>query len=432
MDKRKQIFEFKKLSVKNYKIVNPDNHRNNDSNIEPLGEGGSGIVFKAIQILHDGIVIERAIKFFMYRDNIAYLTRHRYDGPVSSEDFLSEIRNISSFSHEGLISVVDAGIYSIDEYDIPFIVTDYVNGPTLRHVINPDSDKENPRHRDEAKSIQKRIRENPIFVLDLLIKTSKAIEHLHNANFFHCDIAPKNIFIRNNEILQPVLGDLGIAKDFNYKRKKVFVAGSKRYIPNEVLKHLNEEVQWEEFKRLQPKWDLFSFAKTGLELIELVSNSDQSWIKPLQSTFNNIISGNTKLNSMSQVVERLEFLQPFHRELAGVPELSPGLTGKRRNLMPVESLSISERVGKIIHHPALLRLGNVPQLTMANQLFPGANHTRYEHSLGVMETIRRYLSALLDQDLFLEHLSIEKIETALISALLCNITRFPLSNIFHH
>jgi len=431
MIKRDAIFQFQELSIKSYTLVNPDEVNNTNSSIEPLGKGGSGIVFKALQILHENIVIERAIKFFMYEDEIAKITQHKYTGPISSEDFLAEIRNISSFNHENIISVVDAGIYKKEEYEIPFIVTDYVNGPTLRHVIDPDNKKENTKHKKEAEIIKNRIIENPLLVLDILIKVANAIKHLHYSEFYHCDIAPKNIFINSNERIHPILGDLGIAKDFNLNRENVFVAGSKSYVPDNVLHHLNSEINWVEYKKLQPYWDLFAFSKTGLELIFLVEISGQAWIKPLKSTFLKIISGRSKHANISDLLERLEFLQPFHRELAKVPELSAGLTGKRRNLMPVESLSISRRVGKLIHHPALLRLANVPQITMANQLFPGANHTRYEHSLGVMETVRRYLTALLDQELFLEHLSVEKIETALICGLFHNITRFPLSNIFH-
>ncbi len=428
MTKRNEIFRFNDLSIKNYMLVSADAAH---GIIEPLGEGGSGIVFKALQVLHKEVVINRAIKFFMYRDDIAKFTKHKYDGPISIDDFLSEIRNISSFSHENLLSVVDAGIHIHGEHKIPYIVTDYINGPTLRHVINPDNRKEKPKHSEEAQSIQDKIIANPLLALDILIKVAKAIKHLHESNFYHCDIAPKNIFINSNDHIHPVLGDLGIAKDFNLNRDKVFVAGSKNYIPDNVRHHLNDEIDWEEYKTLQPAWDLYAFSKTGLEFISLIESSNQAWVKPLKSTFSQIIAGKSKCVEILALLERLEFLQPFHRELAKVPELSAGLTGKRRNLMPVESLSISWRVGKLIHHPALLRLGSVPQITMANQLFPGANHTRYEHSLGVMETVRRYLTALLDQDLFLEHLSVEKIETALICALLHNITRFPLSNIFH-
>jgi len=48
-----------------------------------------------------------------------------------------------------------------------------------------------------------------------------------------------------------------------------------------------------------------------------------------------------------------------------------------------------------------------------------------------METVRRYIIALLDQSEFLEHLSVKRIELALVCGLLSNITRFPLSNIIH-
>src|SRR5271165_2610576 len=40
------------------------------------------------------------------------------------------------------------------------------------------------------------------------------------------------------------------------------------------------------------------------------------------------------------------------------------------------------------------RLRRIRQLGMANFAYPGADHSRYSHSLGVMETARRILNQL--------------------------------------
>jgi HD superfamily phosphohydrolase len=62
-------------------------------------------------------------------------------------------------------------------------------------------------------------------------------------------------------------------------------------------------------------------------------------------------------------------------------------------------------------------------------VFPGAQNTRYEHSLGVLETMRRYIIHLVSRGDFLTHLSSSSIETALVCALLFNITRLPLATV---
>ena len=105
--------------------------------------------------------------------------------------------------------------------------------------------------------------------------------------------------------------------------------------------------------------------------------------------------------------------------------------GARKRMMPIEGMAITKRVDRMVRHPALLRLQGVPQLTIVKSVAPGGNHTRYEHSLGVMENMRRMLSSLIDEPNFLGILRKESIETGLVAALLYNATRFPFSNIIH-
>jgi HD superfamily phosphohydrolase len=99
--------------------------------------------------------------------------------------------------------------------------------------------------------------------------------------------------------------------------------------------------------------------------------------------------------------------------------------------MPIAALSLTRRVDALVRHPSLTRLQLVPQLTIVRSASPGGNHTRYEHSLGVMENVRRMLSTLLDEPSFLGVLGQDSIETGLVAALLYNAHRFPFSNIIH-
>lgn len=424
---REKILRFQEGdALKNYRFLSrpePGEQRaggHRGRNIQALGEGGSGVVFLAAQSLYERIEVQRAIKFFMYRDDIAHLSAH--GTPISKDDFLAEIVNISSINHESLVKVIDAGMHAVDALEIPYIVTEYVGGPTLREVLE---------HRAAPGILETWQQDDGAPVLKLLLSIGEAICYLHSIGFAHCDIAPKNIFLKETESYRPVLGDLGLAKNVGRPREDVLIAGTRSYMPPEALSSLNKNVAWEEFVALHPRWDMWSFAKTGLDLLTALNGAKApKWRKALWTALEEAQAGK-RYRSMQDLVERIHFLQPVHRQVAAVPELSTTITGKVRKLMPIQSFATSPRFRRIMQHPGLMRLSRVPQLSTTLFAFPAATHTRYEHSLGTMETIRRYLVALLDQEDFLEHLSVPKIEVALLCGLLSNATRFPLSNLIH-
>jgi deoxynucleoside triphosphate triphosphohydrolase SAMHD1 len=72
--------------------------------------------------------------------------------------------------------------------------------------------------------------------------------------------------------------------------------------------------------------------------------------------------------------------------------------------------------------PEVQRLGNIHQLGISRKVFPSANHTRLEHSLGVM-----YLSRLVGQRLGISGRVLELIELA---GLLHDAGHFPYSHLF--
>ncbi|RLI82023.1 MAG: HD domain-containing protein [Archaeoglobales archaeon] len=83
-------------------------------------------------------------------------------------------------------------------------------------------------------------------------------------------------------------------------------------------------------------------------------------------------------------------------------------------------LKIEDWMIKIIDTQEFQRLRRISQIGFANLVFPGANHTRFEHSLGVMEVARKLVERMdVDED--------ERIEI-LTSALLHDIAHTPFSH----
>lgn len=72
------------------------------------------------------------------------------------------------------------------------------------------------------------------------------------------------------------------------------------------------------------------------------------------------------------------------------------------------------------------RLRRIRQLGMANLAYPGADHSRYSHSLGVMETARKILHRLADSHGISDEIWI----ICLVSALLHDLGHGPFSHVF--
>ncbi len=89
---------------------------------------------------------------------------------------------------------------------------------------------------------------------------------------------------------------------------------------------------------------------------------------------------------------------------------------------------ITEAEKEIIDSFPVQRLRRLRQLAGSEYVYPGANHTRFEHSIGVM-----HLAGLLAENPYLSsYFSEEDYQTVRIAALLHDVGHGPFSHIFEH
>lgn len=93
-------------------------------------------------------------------------------------------------------------------------------------------------------------------------------------------------------------------------------------------------------------------------------------------------------------------------------------------------IPLGRRELKLINTPAFLRLQQVKQLGFVYRIWPGATHSRYEHSLGCYHLTVRALRALLQRgnDGGLEGVDTSSIQTLIVAALLHDIGHYPFSH----
>ena len=378
----------------------------------PLGAGGTGEVYLVHQELLPNIAVRRAIKFYQLREDVANLRSQFQDLDLPIQ---LEVANLARFRHENIISVIDAGTYK----DVPYLVTEYVNGITLKEYIIALKKRDVPSP-------------SPDQSLKIMSELVDAVAYLHKSNFFHCDIAPKNIYLerlpagRAREY-RCVLGDLGAGiSSGTPERPKFFMVGTPAYTPEKCRNRLNTEVTFEEFCSYQPQWDLFGLSTTLFEFCS-ASMPDAPWTRALLQTLQRYLQ--VQPSSIDDFALALSWFAPTNRVVAGVPELGDS-TCTERTLLPLGQVVYTKRIQRIIRHPLFARLKQVPQLTLKSHLHPSPSHTKFEHCLGSYSVMRRLFTWQLERQSALEVFRTQDVELGLLASLLFGLTAFPFSLAF--
>ena len=145
---------------------------------EKIGEGGMGIVFKAVQVSMARTI---ALKILAPK----YATKPRFVA-----QFIREARAAGALNHQNIIQVHDVAT----ENEVHYFSMEYVDGPTCMQVLRENG----PFECEEA--------------LEIIRQTAKALEYAHSHRLIHQDIKPDNIMVGSDNVVK--LADLGISKTF--------------------------------------------------------------------------------------------------------------------------------------------------------------------------------------------------------------------------
>ncbi|MCY6959475.1 Stk1 family PASTA domain-containing Ser/Thr kinase [Clostridium brassicae] len=144
--------------------------------LEKIGEGGMAEVYKAKCHLLNRFVAVKILKN-QYSDNEEFVKKFKYEASAAA-----------SLSHNNIVGIYDIG----SENGINYIVMEYVDGKTLKQIIN----EKKVLKTDEA--------------IVIAMQIAKALECAHNNNIIHRDVKPHNILVTKDGIIK--VTDFGIAK----------------------------------------------------------------------------------------------------------------------------------------------------------------------------------------------------------------------------
>ncbi len=188
-----------------------------------LGEGGMAIVYKAKDLILNKDFALKIIKEETMK-NAVNLTR-----------FEREARTAASLNHPNIVRVVTLGNYK----GRPYMVNEFVNGKTLRDVLN---------QRGKLSFIE---------ACDVMLQLCNAVLYAHQHGVIHRDIKPQNVYVLADGTIK--LGDFGIATFTNasHVTRSEVVVGSVHYLAPEISQG----------NVASPQSDIYSLGITFFELI---------------------------------------------------------------------------------------------------------------------------------------------------------------------
>ena len=112
--------------------------------------------------------------------------------------------------------------------------------------------------------------------------------------------------------------------------------------------------------------------------------------------------------------------------LLSLPEIQALDTRRQLVRIPHETdVPLTDRVRQLIDAPDFRRLGRISQLGLVSLVYPAANHTRLEHSLGVYRNVLVYLKQLAGDARFSAAFQPADAEALIVAALLHDLGHWP-------
>jgi serine/threonine-protein kinase len=245
--------------------------------LEVLGEGGMGIVYRAI----DPVMNNRDVAVKTIRDP---------QDKAALDLFKRECAVLSSITHPNIVDILDIGETEEAGAKRPYFVMPLLPGTTLQELIKSSS----PRLTVE-RSVQ------------MISQVCRGLQAAHEQSLVHRDLKPSNLFILPDDSVKII--DFGMAHLADH-RSATGLKGTLLYMAPEQL----------EFKKQPtPFSDQFSLAVVCYEMLarrhpfsaagqEDLAQAILHYTPPPVSEFNPLVNP-----SICQVIHKALAKQPFHR-----------------------------------------------------------------------------------------------------------------------
>jgi serine/threonine protein kinase len=145
--------------------------------VQKLGEGAAGIVFRATHLSLETSVAVKILR--LGGDDATQAQKKR--------SLKAEAKLLARVSHPNIVRVLDFD----DDEDYPYIVMEYVDGPTLGDLIDEDG------------------RFAPLRAIDIVCQVTHGLAAANKLGIVHRDVKPANVLMTSDKTAK--LADLGLA-----------------------------------------------------------------------------------------------------------------------------------------------------------------------------------------------------------------------------
>jgi HD superfamily phosphohydrolase len=427
--------------------------------LEFIAPGGTGMVFKVKRNTQESFCTAlKVVRKKYYATNLSLFSQDELDASkeLVHANILRQFDFVSK-DKKGIIAICSALV------DNPQSMDSYVKTILEKNKLKRDSYHQiSPERLNDA--CEK--------IVVWFYQAALALQYMHEKKFFHMDIKPANILLHGSgSNIIPIITDLGSCINLNKEEKTKRAHFTWAYAHPELTDiasqpgsieggGLKASAEIKDYSRL-PIYDLYALAKTMQQILAVIEshfgemsfsnyffrylhiisallldgrNSIDTakkrahinvrhkidFVTDFPMDINQNVFDRKKISSAKDLVERLKRHSQDY-SIAALAEEFGHRNSQIVNNTVGEMVPFSKRVAKIFNHPTVKRLYDELQLGIITDVYPGASHNRWSHSVGVYSLILKYyISLLSDSENPLLKIIINKsdIEHAIIAAIL--------------
>jgi len=396
-----------------------------------LGDGQQGVVLKITNKINK----QFALKFYRPTDKDPSILNQ------SIKRFINEVNTLAALRHKNIVKIYTGGYAKwnnniwdvtegfasklpekLEDNEFFFYIMDYIAGYDLNFIF-PELSKPDEERNAVIQPIGLRLKHFE----NLIKQVSKAMKYYHEKGITHKDIKPQNIRY-STEDSTFIIVDFGFARKLSYTQHKETI----------------ERVDYTDYPSVESgnyeKNDMGQFSKMLSCILPIFK---EEYHENRYYGIETAINKGKDVDIAKRFKDMGEFYNQFKQyfliesgwkfQLKLDEYITPDRFGRfdSKLRIPISgSILLFKEIRELIDTPEFQKLRGVRQLGSTMFVFPGANHTRFEHSIGVYYLSLKYLEKLLCLAEFRYHCEpIEKsIKLIILSALLHDIGHYPYSH----